>query len=250
MLRPGKAHPLPGAAGVAAAVDPVPPADMAPADVLPGADPDHVGVFGVESDLADRVGGLVLENGRPGGAGVGGLPDPARAGGHVPGARNGGMDRDIGDAAAHQAGADAAQRQRGGGLGQRGFGGLGGLGVGGLGGEGGSEDDGDGDGEEGAAHSFDSWRGGGDKSRSLSGRKPERTTRTPGTPRTRRQRTGSAVFVVLVVLSAAQAPSLDLHLPGWHGTCLTFPSRPSGCLGGVRERLSTREAHECQAGLD
>jgi hypothetical protein len=159
VLRPGKAHPLPGAAGVAAAVDAVPPADMAPTDVLAGADPDHVGVGGVESDLADRVGGLVFENGRPGGAGVGGLPDSARAGGHVPEARNGGVDRDVGKAAAHQVGADAAERQRGGGLGQWGFRGLGGLEAGGLGGEGGSEDGGESDGEEESAHSVESMTG-------------------------------------------------------------------------------------------
>src|SRR2546423_219987 len=84
---------LPVAAAAAAAVAPVPPADMAPTDVLAGADPDHVGIGGIESKRADRVGGLVFENGRPGGAGVGGLPDPTRAGSYVPGARRGRMDR-------------------------------------------------------------------------------------------------------------------------------------------------------------
>ena len=65
MLRLRKAHPLPRAAGVEAAINPVSPADMAPTDVLAGADPDHLGLGGIESDLADRVRGLVFENGCP-----------------------------------------------------------------------------------------------------------------------------------------------------------------------------------------
>ncbi len=66
---------LPAPAAVGAAVQAVAEADVAAADVLAGAHPDHVGVARVEGDAADRVGALVVEDRGPGRAAVGGLPD-------------------------------------------------------------------------------------------------------------------------------------------------------------------------------
>src|SRR5262249_31639420 len=77
VLRLLEAEVLPGLAAVVGAINAVAVADAALAVVLAGADPDDVGVLRVEDDAADRVRALVVEDRRPGGAGVGGLPDAA-----------------------------------------------------------------------------------------------------------------------------------------------------------------------------
>ena len=68
-------------------VDAVAVADAALAVVLAGADPDDVRVLRIERDAADRVRAFAVEDRRPGGAGVGGLPDAARGHRDVPGGR-------------------------------------------------------------------------------------------------------------------------------------------------------------------
>ncbi len=112
---------LPGPAGVPAPIDAGPPSDVPAADVLAGADPDDVRIGRLERDLADRVGGLLVEDRRQGHAAVGGLPDPARPGRHVPRAGNPRVHGDVGDPPAGQRRADPAQGERGGGLGDRGI---------------------------------------------------------------------------------------------------------------------------------
>src|SRR5207248_9178659 len=77
-----EAHVFPGLATVVGAVDAVAVADAALAVVLAGADPDHVRVLRVEDHGANGVRAFVVEDGRPGGAGVGRLPHAARGGGH------------------------------------------------------------------------------------------------------------------------------------------------------------------------
>src|SRR5205807_10258287 len=66
---------LPALAAVVGTVDAVAIADAALAVVLAGADPDDVRILGIEDDGADRVGAFVVEDGRPGDAGVVGFPD-------------------------------------------------------------------------------------------------------------------------------------------------------------------------------
>ena len=66
---------------VGALVNAVAVADAALAVVLARADPEHTRVLGVHRDAADRIRALVVEHRRPGGAGVGGLPDAARSDG-------------------------------------------------------------------------------------------------------------------------------------------------------------------------
>src|SRR5207253_7121363 len=63
----GEADVLPRLAAVVGAVDAVAIADATLAVVLAAADPDGLGVFGVEGDGADGVGALAVEEGVPGG---------------------------------------------------------------------------------------------------------------------------------------------------------------------------------------
>ena len=100
VLAGGKPHLLPRAAPVAAAVEPGPPPHVPAAHVLAGAHPDDLGVAGVEGDVADRIGGLVIEDRRPGGAGVAGLPHASGTHRDVPHGRVGRVDFDVGDATA------------------------------------------------------------------------------------------------------------------------------------------------------
>src|SRR5262249_15913030 len=111
VLGGGQADVAPGLAAVVGAVDAVAVADAALAVVLAGADPDDLGVPRVEGDGADGVGAFVFEDGRPGGAGVGGLPDPAGGGRDVPGGAVLGVDGQGGDTARGEGGADGAQPQ-------------------------------------------------------------------------------------------------------------------------------------------
>ena len=76
---------LPADAAVARAVDAVAVADAALGVVLAGAHPHGERVVGVEGQAADRVGALVVEDRRPGDAGVGRLPHAAGGRGDVPG---------------------------------------------------------------------------------------------------------------------------------------------------------------------
>ena len=89
VLRVGETEVLPCLPAVAAAVDAVPPADVAPADVLSGPHPDHVRIVGIDRHVADRVHGLVLEDRVPRHARVRRLPHSARADRDVPGAGEG-----------------------------------------------------------------------------------------------------------------------------------------------------------------
>ena len=113
VLRGGEPDVLPRLPAVAAAVDAVPPADVAPAHVLSRAHPDHVRVVGVDRDVADRVHGLVLEDRVPRHARVRRLPHAAGADRDVPRAAPVRMHGDVRDPATHQRGADLAQRETG-----------------------------------------------------------------------------------------------------------------------------------------
>ena len=97
----------PAPPAVQALVDAVAPADAPLARVLAGPEPDHVGVGGVDRDRAGGVRGVVVEDGRPGGAAVLGLPDVRRGGGDVPHAPVGRVDRHVRDPAGHEGRADA-----------------------------------------------------------------------------------------------------------------------------------------------
>src|SRR5262249_6007890 len=84
VLRLHQPDALPGGAGVGALVDAVPVADAALRLVLAGAEPDDVGIVGVDGDAAERVGAAVVEDGAHGQAAVGRLPQAAGGGGDVP----------------------------------------------------------------------------------------------------------------------------------------------------------------------
>ncbi len=68
---------LPAPAAVGGAVDAVAPGVRPQRVPLAGADPDDVGVGGGDGHVGDRPRALVVEDRRPGGAGVPGLPEPA-----------------------------------------------------------------------------------------------------------------------------------------------------------------------------
>ncbi len=106
-----QSHLLPGLSTVGALVDTIAPADVAAADVLTGADPDHIRIRGVDGHAAHRVGGLVVEDRRPGDSRVVRLPDTAGADRYVPGAAIAWADCDVGNSTAHQGRTDAAQRE-------------------------------------------------------------------------------------------------------------------------------------------
>ncbi len=104
-------HVRPRLAAVQALVDAVAVADVAPAHVLAGADPDGFGIRRVERDAPDRVRRLIVEDRRPGGARVPGLPHAARSNRDVPGGPSLRVNRNVADAARHDGGADVAQRE-------------------------------------------------------------------------------------------------------------------------------------------
>jgi hypothetical protein len=106
-------HVLPGLAAVRRLVDAVAVGDAALAVVLARADRDHQRVLGVDRDAADREGALALEDGGPGGAGVGGLPHAAGSHGHVPGMGRRGIHGEVPNASAHHGRADVAQSEPG-----------------------------------------------------------------------------------------------------------------------------------------
>ena len=106
-------HVLPARAAVAAAIDARAEAEVAAGGVLAGAEPDRVRVARIERDAADGIGILLVEDRRPGGAGILGLPDVAAADADVPDVRVVGVHGDVGDAAGHQCRADGAHLEPG-----------------------------------------------------------------------------------------------------------------------------------------
>ena len=106
-----QAHVVPRRAAIEAAIHAGAPGHMAAADRLAGADPHRFGTVGVDGDAADRIRLLMLEDRRPCRACVGGLPHAARTDRHVPGRRSVWVHGHIGDAAAHQGRADAAEAE-------------------------------------------------------------------------------------------------------------------------------------------
>ena len=111
VLRAGEAHLLPGGAAVAAPIDAVTPADVTSAHVLPGAQPHHFRVGGVEGDRSEGVGRVLVKDRLPGGAAVLRLPEPAGTDDHIPGGAALRVHRDVRDAPAHERRTDAAQLQ-------------------------------------------------------------------------------------------------------------------------------------------
>src|SRR5581483_1768897 len=80
MLGRLQAEDFPALAAVVGAIDAVAVADAPLAVVLAGADPDDVRILRIEDDRADGVRAFVVEDRRPGDAGVVGLPDAAGSG--------------------------------------------------------------------------------------------------------------------------------------------------------------------------
>ena len=89
----------PRAPGIVAAIHAVAVADAALVVRLAGADPNRARVLAIDRDGADRIGALVLHDGREGRAGVGGLPHPAGRDADVPRLLVLRMHRDRADAA-------------------------------------------------------------------------------------------------------------------------------------------------------
>ena len=84
---------------------------MPPANILSRANPQAVWVVCIQRQGANRVRGLIIKDWRPGGAGVDGFPNPARANSYVPGCRIIWLDFYMGDAPGHQRRTDVAQTQ-------------------------------------------------------------------------------------------------------------------------------------------
>ena len=162
VLRGCEAGLVPGAAAVAAHVHAVAPGHVAPAHILSRAHPHNVRIGRVDRDGADRVGRLIVKDGRPRYARVRGLPDAAGTDRDVPGGGVAWVDRDVGDAAAHERRTDFAEGEALGGLRDEGDVGLHGLGGRPVwcGGERGSRDEG-GDGRQGRVVEHGSRRGAG-----------------------------------------------------------------------------------------
>ncbi len=121
MLRAPEPHVLPGATGVPAQVHPVSPGHVAAADVLSRPHPHHVGVVGVQGDVADGVGSLLVEDGGPGGSGVGGSPEAPGSHCHEPCRLIGGAHLDVGNAPSHDGGPHLPQGHARGGPGHSGL---------------------------------------------------------------------------------------------------------------------------------
>ncbi len=105
-------HALPGLAGIRRLVDAVAEGDAALVVVLAGAEPHHVRVLGVDGHRAERVRAVILEDRRPGVAAILGLPEIAGRRRRIPDVRVPGIDRDVGNAAGGQAGAEAPEFER------------------------------------------------------------------------------------------------------------------------------------------
>jgi len=113
VLRLPEAGVRPGLAAVQALVDTVAGADVTAADVLPGPHPDRLVIARVDRQAADRVGRLLVEDGRPGRAAVLRLPHAARPDGDVPDVAVLWMDGDVADPPRHDRRPDVAEGQAG-----------------------------------------------------------------------------------------------------------------------------------------
>ena len=102
---------LPGLSAVIATIHTIPIRHASLAVVFSGADPDHVWIFRIERDVADGVRAFAVEDGRPCGSGVGGLPDAARGHGHVVERALMRRHGEANDASRDDGGADRAQAQ-------------------------------------------------------------------------------------------------------------------------------------------
>ena len=101
----------PRAAGVVAAIDAVAVADAALVVGLAAAHPDRGRVLRIDDDRSHRVGPFVLEDRRPGDAGVGRLPHAARCDADIPRLLVAGMNGDVADAARHHRRTNRAQAE-------------------------------------------------------------------------------------------------------------------------------------------
>ena len=79
LLAVAQAEVGPGLAGVGGFVDAVADGEIGTLESFAAADVDDVGIGGSDGESADGAGGLVVEDGVPGAAVVGGLPDAAVA---------------------------------------------------------------------------------------------------------------------------------------------------------------------------
>src|SRR5205823_4836878 len=77
LLAVAQAEMLPGLAGVGGFVDAVAGGEVGAAQSFAAAHVNNFGIGGRDGQRADGLRGLIVENGRPGLAGVGGLPDAA-----------------------------------------------------------------------------------------------------------------------------------------------------------------------------
>ena len=113
VLGPLEADAAPRVATVVGPVHPVTPAHVAAADCFAGTDPNDPGARGVDAHAPDRIRGLLVEDRCPRDPGVLGAPDPTRPDADEPPVRFRRVDGQIGDASAHECGADATHRERG-----------------------------------------------------------------------------------------------------------------------------------------
>ena len=104
---------LEGSSGVAAPPDPVAVAHRALAVVLAGAEPEHVGIRGIDHDRRGRIHRVVLEDRLPGGSPVRGLEGVPGGDRNVPSRPVVRVDRYVGDAAGAGGGADFPELQAG-----------------------------------------------------------------------------------------------------------------------------------------
>jgi len=104
-----QAHLLEALAPIGGLVQPVTVSDAPLAVILATADPDDVRVRLIDGHAPNRVDVLAVEDRRPGGSRVDGLPDAARPHRHVVDVFLGGMDREVADPPGGQGRADAAE---------------------------------------------------------------------------------------------------------------------------------------------
>ena len=104
---------VPALTAIARAIDTIAKAEVTTAMVLTGADPDRVRIVRINRHRADGINALIIEDRRPGRAGILGAPDTAGTDTDNPGRRIILHDLDIADPAGHQGRADRAEFQTG-----------------------------------------------------------------------------------------------------------------------------------------